>query len=98
MNAAITVSRLFDYCRTTLADGDHVDSVSYAGYFPLHGGGTANRPLGRNIGRIHNRVTDGVWYATPDSGDWDSLQWFGPFYSRRESAMFLVAFSYGAMS
>jgi hypothetical protein len=92
MRTTITVSRLFDYCRNTLANGDHVDDVAYGGYMPLNGGGGTNgRPLGKQIGRIHNRAADGVWYATPDSGDWDSLQWFGPFWSRREAAMFLTA-------
>lgn len=35
---------------------------------------------------------DGVWYATPETAvNWADLEWFGPFKSRAEAAMFLTA-------
>jgi hypothetical protein len=84
------VCRDFDYVRTLLAD-DAVDDVYHAGRAPLNGGGSPATPKGQHIGRIWHRVTDGVWYATPDDGAWDALAWYHPFYSRREAAMFLLA-------
>jgi hypothetical protein len=89
------VNRAFDYVRTQLTgehNGDAVDDVYADGYAPINGGGWAARKKGRNIGRIWHRVTDGVWYATPETAvNWSDLEWFGPFRSRAEAAMFLVA-------
>lgn len=92
----ITVTRDFSYVRTSLDSGP-VDDVYYGGKPPLDGGGANGIPKGQLIGRIQNRVTEGVWYATPDGGDWHDLRWFGPFYSRREASMFLVGMLNGAL-
>jgi hypothetical protein len=87
------VRRDFDYARTELPGGDAVDDVYRDGKAPLNGGGSPATPKGQHIGRIWHRVTDGVWYATPDDGAWECLTWYHPFYSRREAAMFLLALS-----
>ena len=91
------VSRTFDYVRTQLVGehkGDTVDDLYVNGYAPINGGGWAARKKGRNAGRIWHRVTDGVWYATPETSvNWDDLAWFGPFKSRAEAALFLAAMS-----
>ena len=88
------VSRDFDYVRTLLAD-DSVDNVYHGGRAPLNGGGWASgTPKGRNIGQVWHRVCEGVWYATPETSvPWDDIHWYGPFYGRRESALFLLAMS-----
>lgn len=85
-----TISRTFDYTRTELPDGTHVDDVWYAGKAPLNGGGAPGVRLGRCIGRVHHRVS-GEWFATPESSPpWDDLLWYGPFRTRAEASMHLV--------
>ena len=91
------IGRNFDYVRTQLVgehEGDTVDDLYIDGYAPINGGGWATRAKGRNAGRIWHRVTDGDWLATPEASvNWAELEWFGPFRSRAEGAMFLVAMS-----
>jgi hypothetical protein len=84
------VSRKIDHCRTLLTNGDTVDDAWHGGRTPLNGGGANGIPKGRWIGRIWHRLSDGVWYATPEDINWSDLIWYGPFYSRREAATFLM--------
>lgn len=95
MSSIKRIGRDFDYVRTQLTgdyEGDAVDDVYHGGYAPLNGGGWANRRKGRDIGRIWHQVAAGEWLATPETSvNFDDIQWYGPFYSRREAAMFLVA-------
>jgi hypothetical protein len=89
------IGRNFDYVRTQLVgehEGDTVDDLYVDGYAPLNGGGWAARRKGRAAGRIWHRVTEGDWLATPETSvNWADLQWYGPFKSRAEAAMFLAA-------
>jgi hypothetical protein len=89
------ISRECDYVRTRLVgehEGDTVDDLYINGYAPINGGGWAARRKGCYAGRIWHRVNDGDWLATPETGvNWADLQWFGPFKSRAEAALFLAA-------
>jgi hypothetical protein len=87
---AYEVSRDFDYVRTLLGD-DAVDDVFAGGRAVINGGGVT-APRGRLVGRVWHRAADGVWDATPETCiPWADLDWYGPFRSRAEAALFLLA-------
>jgi hypothetical protein len=84
MTAHRVASHVFDYCATRFDDAVKY-SVCYGGTHPLSPGEN-----GVTIGDVARHYGSRFWWATSDTGDADTLRWFGPFTSRKEASVFLV--------
>lgn len=79
----------FDYDTTRFDDGIK-HGVYYGGTQPLKPG-----PNGVLLGDVARVNWSAEWFATPDSGDAETLRWYGGFKSRQEASIFLLGMKAG---